>query len=149
MLSRPKHYAPNKGTTPRSDLAGLQFEVEAVDDYVRTIAACESGFAFQVRSSAPVYLTAVLETITADILEQSDKPQGVATTTSEVQVATVEVDKTDTWACKMCSFVNDADVASCPMCDSPKPDSNDGETSEWSCPTCTFENGKEEPRLYL
>jgi histone H2A len=54
------------GKTSRSQKAGLQFPVGRISRFMRT-----GKFADRVGSGAPVYLSAVLEYLTAEVLELS------------------------------------------------------------------------------
>ena len=55
---------PSKGKTTRSIRAGLQFPVGRMARFLRL-----GGFAKRVGAGAPVYLAAVLEYLTAELLE--------------------------------------------------------------------------------
>jgi len=44
------------------------------------------------------------------------------------------------YICHICTFENEADVAACTMCNTPRPSEEDGDSADWSCSKCTYLN---------
>jgi len=51
------------------------------------------------------------------------------------------------YICHICTFENEADVAACTMCNTPRPSEEDGDSADWSCSKCTYLNNSHSPSL--
>lgn len=143
LTDRPKVYASTK-VVEREGKAGLRLEVEAVDDYVRSVAACDSGFTFRLSNSTSVCFAQVVEKIAEEMMEKIDKPnQGTIEVEETTTLPSAPAVTSEIWACLVCTFINPTASNECAMCGSVE---STGETDEWSCEMCTFMNANNATR---
>lgn len=105
-----------------------------------------------VTSSAPIFFTAVLEGLTAKILQSGILAENPADLQPEViensQVEVESAAEANTWNCSVCTFLNAAKSIQCNVCETIRPNgwSADAECDCWTCPVCTFINSQHASR---